>query len=185
MIRNLDRAEFSKRKWTQGTAEKEMDEVFMKIQGNNFLTYLQGWLGRITIIVIFLTACSQDLSDDEIPLSYFPDIVINLSLPSNIVLASKGGYKTINDGGVRGIIVYCEDIGIYHAYERNCSYRPNDACATVDIDASKLFMIDHCCGSHFDFNTGQPIGGVAWRPLRQFQTLANGSELIITDTIVN
>jgi len=157
----------------------------MNIQGNNFSVFIQRLLGRTTIFIVFLTACSQDLSDDEIPISHFPDIVINLSLPSNIVLASKGGYKTINDGGVRGIIVYCEDIGIYHAYERNCSYRPNDACATVDIDISKLFMIDHCCGSSFDFTTGQPIGGVAWRPLREFYTQANGSELIITETIVN
>ena len=169
----------------QGIAGKKMAEVFMNIQHNNFLEYVRGWIGSAIIFIVFLTACSQDLSDDEIPISHFPDIVINLSLPSNIVLASKGGYKTINDGGVRGIIVYCEDIGIYHAYERNCSYRPNDACATVDIDISKLFMIDHCCGSSFDFTTGQPIGGVAWRPLREFYTQANGSELIITETIVN
>jgi nitrite reductase/ring-hydroxylating ferredoxin subunit len=162
-----------------------MVEVFMTIQGNNFSAYIQEWFGRSAIFLVLLTACSQDLSDDEIPISHFPDIVINLSLPSNIVLASKGGYKAINDGGVRGIIVYCEDIGIYHAYERNCSYSPNDACATVDIDISKLFMIDHCCGSSFDFNTGKPIGGVAWRPLREFQTKANGSELVITETIVN
>jgi nitrite reductase/ring-hydroxylating ferredoxin subunit len=137
------------------------------------------------VLLVFLAACSPDLSDDEIPITHFPDIIINLSLPSNIDLAAKGGYKTIDDGGVRGIIVYCEDVGVYHAYERNCSYSPNDACATVDVDASRLFMIDHCCGSSFDFRTGQPIGGVAWRPLRKFEATANGSELVITETIIN
>ena len=162
-----------------------MEGAFMNIQNNRFLGYIQGWLVRAAVFIIFVTACSQDLSDDEIPLSHFPDIVINLSLPSNIVLASKGGYKAINDGGVRGIIVYCEEQGIYHAYERNCSYSPNDACATVDVDISKLFMIDHCCGSSFDFTTGEPIGGIAWRPLREYQTIANGSELIITENIVD
>ena len=158
----------------------------MTILTNKISTKMGGPLGRLLIIsIVFFGSCSQDLSDDEIPVSHFPDIVINLSLPSNIDLAAKGGYKAINDGGIRGIIVYCEDVGIYHAYERNCSYSPNDACATVDVDASKLFMIDHCCGSSFDFRTGQPIGGVAWRPLRKFQAIANGAELVITETIIN
>jgi nitrite reductase/ring-hydroxylating ferredoxin subunit len=132
-----------------------------------------------------MAGCSQDLSDDNIPPAQFPDIVINLSLPSNIDLASKGGYKEFNDYGVRGIIVYCEEIGVYHAYERNCSYSPNEACATVNVDASKLYMIDPCCGSSFDFASGEPIGGVAWRPLRKYQAIANGSELIITEAIIN
>lgn len=143
------------------------------------------FLSRAIVLLLLLTSCSPDFSDDSIPPSHFPDIVLNLSLPSNIGLATKGGYKLINDGGVRGIILYCEEVGTYHAYERNCSYRPNEACATVDVDVSKLFMLDPCCGSSFDFTTGKPIGGVAWRPLRQYQAVANGSELIITEDIVN
>jgi nitrite reductase/ring-hydroxylating ferredoxin subunit len=164
---------------------KKRGNDFMSMRINSFFYNIQRLLSRIAIISVIVASCSPDLSDDEIPVSNFPDIVINLTLPSNIVLAGKGGYKTIDDGGVRGIIVYCEDVGIYHAYERNCSYSPNDACATVDVDASRLFMIDHCCGSSFDFRTGQPIGGVAWRPLRKFQAIANGSELVITDEIIN
>ena len=137
------------------------------------------------LVLLVVVGCSRDLSDDEIPPTSFPDIVIDLSLPSNIALASKGGYKEINDGGLRGIIVYCQDIGVYHAYERNCSYTPNQACATVNVDASRLFMIDPCCSSMFDFSTGQPISGPAWRPLRQYQATANGVELVITENIIN
>ena len=139
----------------------------------------------LTLAMMIVTSCSRDLTDDEIAPSSFPDIVIDLSLPSNIALASKGGYKEINEGGVRGIIVYCQDNGVYHAFERNCSYTPNQACATVNIDASKLFMTDPCCGSMFNFSTGQPIGGPAWRPLRQYQATANGVELRITENIIN
>lgn len=141
--------------------------------------------GLLIACLLLVASCSRDLTDDEIPPSQFPDIVLNLSLPSNIALASKGSYKEINDGGVRGIIVYCEDVGVYHAYERNCSYTPNQACATVNVDPSRLFMIDPCCGSSFDFRTGMPISGTAWRPLREYRTIANGSELIITPEIVN
>ena len=148
----------------------------------NTTKYLPGLLIACLLLV---ASCSRDLTDDEIPPSHFPDIVLNLSLPSNIALASKGSYKEINDGGVRGIIVYCEDVGVYHAYERNCSYTPNQACATVNVDPSRLFMIDPCCRSSFDFRTGMPISGTAWRPLREYRTIANGSELIITPEIVN
>jgi nitrite reductase/ring-hydroxylating ferredoxin subunit len=143
------------------------------------------WAGKLLLILAVGASCSRDLSDDEIPPSNFPDIIIDLSLPSNIVLASKGGYKEIGDGGVRGIIVYCQDVGVYHAFERNCSYTPNQACATVNVDVSRLFMTDPCCTSIFDFSTGQPTGGPAWRPLRQYQATANGVELRITDTIIN
>jgi nitrite reductase/ring-hydroxylating ferredoxin subunit len=152
---------------------------------HNIRTSVAALFSKGLIAIVVAASCSQDLSDDNIPLTHFPDIVINISLPSNIVLASKGGYKLINEGGVRGIIVYCQDVGIYHAYERNCSYTPNEACATVNVDPSNLFMIDPCCGSSFDFTTGEPIGGVAWRPLRKYQATANGSELTITENIIN
>ena len=142
-------------------------------------------LGLLLISFLFIMSCSPDLSDDEIPVAQFPDVVLSLSLPSNIDLARKGGIKLLNSEGVRGIIVYCEEVGKYHAYERTCSYRPNDACATVNVDPSNLFMIDPCCSSTFDFVTGMPIGGgAAWRPLRKYQTIANGSELTITQTII-
>lgn len=146
---------------------------------------LKRFIGKVFFAMLIVAGCSRDLSDDEIPPSSFPDIVIDLSLPSNIALASKGGYKEINQGGVRGIIVYCQDVGVYHAYERNCSYTPNQACATVNVDPSRLFMTDPCCSSMFDFSTGLPIGGPAWRPLRQYQATANGVELIITENVIN
>lgn len=129
-------------------------------------------------------SCSSDPVDDPIPPVSFPDKVLNLTLPENISLLSKGSSKSYGDIGVRGVIVYCVDVGVYHAYERNCSYQPNDACATVNIDASTLFMVDSCCGSMFDFNTGMPSGGVAWRPLRQYRTRYNGTELVITDEVI-
>ncbi|MGC3945955.1 MAG: hypothetical protein QM762_15780 [Chryseolinea sp.] len=129
-------------------------------------------------------SCSTDPSDDPIPPISFPDKVLNLNLPENIALRSKGVSKAVNDIGVRGVIIYCVDVGIYHAYERNCSYQPNEACATVNIDASTLFMTDPCCGSNFDFNTGVPSGGVAWRPLRQYRTTFNGTDLVITDEVI-
>ncbi len=135
------------------------------------------------LVFLLLVACSPDMSDDQIPYQPFPNIVLNLNLPENFALKSKGSVKLVN-GGIRGIIVYCEDVGVYHAYERNCSYHPNDACATVNVDNSNLFMIDPCCGSSFEFTTGNPTGGAAWRPLQEYQATYDGIDLIITDDVI-
>jgi len=134
------------------------------------------------IFILSLASCGRDLSDDPIPRANFADIVINLSLPEYQSLNSSG-YKTIS-GGVRGIIIRKENSS-YIAYERNCSYRPAEACATVDVHMSGLFMIDTCCGSNFNFSDGSPSGGPAWRPLNRYRTSLTGSTLTITDEIIN
>jgi len=146
----------------------------MRILKNSF------WIG-----LLMLAGCGRELTDDFIPFTTFPDIVLNLSLPENISLQTSGGYRQLSSGGVRGIIVYRIDASTYAAYERNCSFRPNEACATVDVHSSGLFMIDSCCGSSFNFVDGSPTGGPAWRPLNRYRTQLSGSNLTITDEIIN
>lgn len=123
------------------------------------------------------------MDDDPIPYLIFDEIVINLSLPAYADLKSDGGYVYM-EGGVRGLIVYRESATSYIVFERNCSYHPNDACATVDVHVSTLYMVDACCKSTFSFPAGEPNGGPAWRPLRQYRTYLAGSELTITDEIL-
>jgi len=163
-----------------GIMGERVVKVFMSIRSRNYGVLLLRWN---YVVLIGLLGCSPDLSDDQIPYQPFADIILNLNLPENIALKTKGTSKEIN-GGIRGIIIYCQEVGVYYAYERNCSYHPNDACATVNIDNSKLFMIDPCCGSSFEFATGNPMGGIAWRPLQEYQTSFNGVDLIITDQVV-
>jgi nitrite reductase/ring-hydroxylating ferredoxin subunit len=122
--------------------------------------------------------------DDPVPYIPFVDIVINLNLPEYFSLQTDGGYKQIS-GGVRGIIVYRINSSTYAAYERNCSFRPNEACATVNVHNSGLFMEDPCCGSSFNFNDGNPTGGPAWRPLVSYRTQLSGLMLTISSEVVN
>ena len=136
-------------------------------------------------LLLLLVACSTDPVDDPIPIVPFQDIVINLSLPEYFSLQQDKGFKLLNNGGVRGIILYRQSSTSYIAYERNCSLQPNDACATVDVHSSGLFMIDPCCTSSFDFVTGDPTGGPAWRPLRRYRTQYQNNTLTITDEIIN
>lgn len=134
-------------------------------------------------MILGLAGCEPDLSDDPIPWQPFDVININLNLPEYIEVKKDGGSMYL-DGGVRGIILYRQNVSNYLAYEQNCSFQPNSACATVQIHDSTLFMFCACCSSSFDFNTGLPTGGTAWRPLRQYATSLDGSTLIITDQIV-
>ncbi len=137
----------------------------------------------LLVTFLFISSCAPELVDDPIPYVPFSPIHINLNLPEYAILRSDRGSMLI-DGGVRGIILYRENLNTYMAYEANCSFRPNEACATVEIHSSTLYMIDHCCGSTFDFSTGLPTGGPAWRPLRKYQTILSASQLTITDEFI-
>lgn len=154
-----------------GVASRERD--FMIIRKASFL------------FLLFSLSCEPQLVDDPIPIASFNEIVINLSFPEYIVLRNDKGFKELPEGGVRGIIVYHSTGTSYLAYERNCSYRPNEACATVNVHSSGLFMTDPCCGSNFNFEDGTPSGGAAWRPLRRYRTQINGDVLTITDEILD
>ena len=125
------------------------------------------------------------MTDDPIPLLSFPEIVLNLSLPENAALRLDRGLKEVNSGGVRGIIVYRVNSTSFHAYERNCSFQPNEAGATINIHSSKLYFIDDSCGSSFSLEEGTPTGGPAWRPLRQYRTVFSNNTVTITDEAIN
>jgi nitrite reductase/ring-hydroxylating ferredoxin subunit len=158
------------------TLAEKVVKVFMIILHNR----MHCRFGFITLCLIAIAACTPNDYDDPIPYAPFPEIVLNLNLPQYIALKSTGATLEIG-GGVRGIIIYCKQPGNYAAYERNCSYHPNDACATVNVDLSKLFLLDPCCGSTFDITTGMPTGGVAVRPLAQYRTTFDGVLLTIFD----
>ena len=113
----------------------------------------------------------------EIP-SVYVNETINLSLFEYQNLQNVGGFVYI-DAGVRGIILYRKSVNDYIAFERNCTYRPLDSCATVGVDNSLLFMLDTCCNSTFDFE-GNPTGGPAEWPLKRYYTFLDGSYLFVT-----
>ncbi len=136
------------------------------------------------VLLLLISSCDPVPPFEEIPWIPFDDIEINLNLPQYSALRVDGGLQTIN-GGVRGIIIYRESASVFHAFERNCSWFPNDACATVDIDQSNLFLFDTCCGSVFSLPNGIPNGGPAVYPLRKYLVSVNGNLLTITDDVIN
>lgn len=145
------------------------------------------WLSRLVWVPVLVCglSCERDLYDVPIPDAFFQDIIIDLSFPEYVRLRTDGGTFELPDDGVRGIIIYRKSAGNYLAYEKNCSYHPGDACATVEVHPSGLFLVDYCCGSNFSLDEGLPTGGVAWRPLRRYRTFMTGFVLTITSESLN
>lgn len=137
------------------------------------------------VLVTVLLACDPQLTDDPIPLITFDDQVCNLSLPFYSALRLNGGFMLMNNIGLRGVIVYRVNETTFRAYERNCSYHPNEAGATVEVHSSNLYITDPSCGSTFNLSDGQPTGGPAWRPLRQYHTQVIANTLTITSDVIN
>ncbi|MEJ0034100.1 MAG: hypothetical protein WDO15_28900 [Bacteroidota bacterium] len=135
--------------------------------------------------VVLLMSCEPQMVDDPIPFVAFNDAVIQLNLPAFSKLRVDGGVYAIDNIGVRGVYVYRVNATTFHAYERNCSFHPNDAGSTVDIHSSNLFFNDPSCKSNFNFEEGNPTGGPAWRPLRRYQTNVSGTTLTITSDVIN
>lgn len=152
----------------------ELLKLSSKFTGKAFILF------ALTVI----SSCQPDLSDDPLRFQPFSTITVNLNLPEFQSLRTSGFFY-INSGGIRGIILHRIDASTYVSYERNCSFHPNEACATVDVHTSNLYMIDPCCNSTFDFATGKPTGGPAWRPLAKYETLLTGSILTITDNVID
>jgi hypothetical protein len=140
------------------------------------------------VFIALLCSCKQDLSDDSIPFVAFPDIIIPLSLPAYADLNTKG-WVYLDGGTINGIILYRHQEAStvnYLAYDRTCSYHPlNNVAAVVFVDVNGIFMIDHSCNSSFKFEDGTPLGGPAWRDLRQYKTYLDGTQLTITDESAN
>lgn len=148
---------------------------------------LQGVLlpGAICLLLV-VSACGS--KNDEQPL--IPYAPVNLSI--NITNQQYADLNRVNgaitlpvkgpagDGGVKGVIVVRQNAGVYLSFERNCPYQPYNACATVSLDKSKLFMRDSCCNSQFDLQ-GQITGGPSPRPLKQYSTSLQGTLLNITN----
>lgn len=134
-------------------------------------------------VVLLWAGCSPDVSDEAIAPVTFPDMVLNLSLPEYNQLNTQG-YKYVG-GGVRGIIVVKISAQQYNAYERNCTFRPQDPSSTVEVHSSLLYIVDPVCGSQFRLTDGEPTSAPADRPLRRYHTSFNGTHLTITDDIEN
>ena len=139
-------------------------------------------LRKAAILLIFISTtlfsgCGDHFATDKIPFAYVSED-INLTNVQYANLHNDGGWVYFDGSGYRGLIIYHVSGDDYRVFERACPYDPRSDCDPVQVDDSGLFMIHKCCKSTFYFD-GQPYGGPAELPLRQYNTYVDGNFLLI------
>jgi nitrite reductase/ring-hydroxylating ferredoxin subunit len=105
-------------------------------------------------------------------------------------LQSPQGFVYIPEGN-KGIVVFHLPQGGYMAYDRTCSYNPNDACAAVSVDRNYAGLrcgsyandttntFTQCCASKFDLNSGVALEKPASKPLKAYFTSYDEAQKVL------
>lgn len=142
----------------------------------------------LTSIFLFvvLFACRKGSINND-PIQNVPvNITINMALPSYNHLLNPGSF-VYEPGGVKGVVVVHHTDDAYYAFDRNCSFQPNNACSKIEVDSSVLIFrcgettdsgFVKCCNSRF-FMDGQVLDGSASFGLKHYQVIKTGNLLNI------
>ncbi len=141
---------------------------------------MKPFLKRITsLLTLFLFAfygCKKD-NNNTVPIVAV-DLFIYVNNPSFINLNPVGGWVYVT-GGVRGILIYRKSTTEFMAFDRDCTYQPADACATVEVDNTNIIATNVCCGSQFSIYDGSVLHGPAKFALKSYNTTFDGNVLHI------
>lgn len=138
----------------------------------------------LTIVfgVLLCLSCSKEESGNQTAVPNVPfEERINVNDPSYINLRNIGGW-IYHPGGSRGLIIYHESTNVYRAYERHCTFDPQDVCSTLEMDATNFIVSDFdCCGSQFSIANGYVLQGPAVVPMISYPTSFDGTYLTVTN----
>ena len=131
----------------------------------------------LTFVLIFSLSCRKEEKNNVLP-NVSVDVYIYINNPSYINLTVVGGWVYVG-GGIRGILVYRKSSSEFIAFERNCTYQPDDPCSTVVVDKSAIIAVDTCCHSEFLLTDGSVIKAPASVPLKVYRNTYDGNVLHI------
>jgi len=135
---------------------------------------LKNYLLLLFLFTLGSPSCDQVI-DSPVPdvYVYFPinlSIVNELTVPTNSVYFSGVGYS--------GVIVYCDQPGVYYAYDATCTQEVSRSCI---VKNDGILAECPCCGSQYLLNSsGYPASPPATMPLKQYQvTVINAFEILV------
>lgn len=124
-----------------------------------------------------LIACKKDKT-------YVPNVPVNIIFSINSFeykdLNAIGGFVYIT-GGYKGIIVSRSSQEDFKAYDRACTFHPQDDCARIEMESSGLIAIDSCCGSRYLISDGSVLKGPAQVAMKQYHCSFDGIYVRITN----
>ena len=128
----------------------------------------------IIIVIFLIKSCDKDNN-------IIPNVSVDFRIQASELDGVGSAIYTQENYGVRGIIIYHKNNNEYVAFERSCSYRPNENCAVVQLnnEVNPSFLTDSCCNSSFLLEDGTPFSGPALLPLKQYSTNFDGTYIYV------
>ena len=135
------------------------------------------------LMILFLvgftyTSCNKD-EEDLIPYVYV-NFAINPGSIEYGDLDIPGNFAYVT-GGYRGIVIYHYTQDQFIAYDRACTFDPQDPDARVEVGEGLMIMECPVCGSKYLLVNGDRFDGPAIRPLRIYQTHYDGNTLYVSN----
>jgi nitrite reductase/ring-hydroxylating ferredoxin subunit len=127
--------------------------------------------------LILLAGCKKEVGQ-TLPYSY---VDVTLTIPSELSSLSIGSATICPDkgyNGLKGIIIYRDDLYQFKAYERLCRNYPNDTSAIV-LEDDNVRATCPTCGSQYELVYGTVITGPAKFSLKTYTTSVSGNFLYI------
>jgi nitrite reductase/ring-hydroxylating ferredoxin subunit len=125
------------------------------------------------LLVLFGISCGKNQT--QIP-NVLVDITVNINNPSYMTLTAVGGYMYFS-GGSRGIVVFRSTNDEFNAFDRHCSYEPEETCGVLSVQSDNVTMKCACCASVFSLYYGSLQSGPAVQPIKRYNTTFDGTTL--------
>jgi len=138
------------------------------------------------IALLIVLSCNKNTANSD-PIADVPvNLTINMALPSYTHLLDPGTF-VFENGGIKGVVVVHHTDDQFYAFDRSCSFQPNNACSKIEVDSTVLVFrcgetkaagFEKCCDSRF-FMNGQVLDGPANFGLKHYQVIKSGNLLNI------
>ncbi|MDX5320591.1 MAG: hypothetical protein LPK45_05815 [Bacteroidota bacterium] len=149
---------------------------------------------KLILLTLVLTSlsfsCRRGQQDTDLIPNVPVGLTVNLDLPAYFDLTLLGNWMYFPDG-YRGLIVYHAFDGEYYAFDRSCSYQPQNTCSQLWVDSVTLVHMycgtyvngqyEKCCDSRFEIPMGFPVQGPAINPMKQYAIRKSGNTLFISN----
>ncbi|MDT8430274.1 MAG: hypothetical protein RQ746_01945 [Bacteroidales bacterium] len=127
----------------------------------------------LLLLVILSTKC--ETGGYQIP---YVRVDLNLNIISELGNPALNS-TTLIDGGANGLIVYREDFGLFHVYDRTCTQYPEHNATVVEDEEFDdiLFTCPECKSKYLLLTGADPIEGPATFPLHEYYSRVYGDLL--------
>jgi nitrite reductase/ring-hydroxylating ferredoxin subunit len=133
-------------------------------------------MSRILSIALLLLASTSCEKDNTMIPYVAVDFTVYVTDPMYTDLNAVGGWMYVT-GGSRGILLYRKSIDQVMAYDRHCTYEPENSCGQIEVESNNYTMIDSCCYSRFEIDNGSAVVQPATLSLKQYHTTLDGNML--------